>query len=119
MHPERARLIDAVHILAANLNRLIEVERENGGKLKSNRAVAAKAGVSSNTIGRMRRADGAVGIGNLSSVAKVFNLSAQQLLTPGLDPKDPPEVIADPDEKGVLKAFRKRPQSPPPPGQQH
>lgn len=103
-----AKLVDAVHVLAANLNRLIEIHKERKTGLASNAAIGAKAGISSNTVGRMRRADGSVGIGNLSKVAKVFGLQANQLLTPGLSPTDPPEVVAAEDEKMLLKAFRAR-----------
>lgn len=103
-----AKLLDAVHVLAANLNRLVEIHKERKTGLASNAAIGAKAHISSNTVGRMRRGDGSVGIGNLSKVARVFGLQANQLLTPGLNPVDPPELVAAGDEKMLLKAFRAR-----------
>ena len=115
MHQHGARLVDAVHVLAANLNRLVEWHRDKGTGLGSNAALGAKAGVSSNTIGRMRRADGSVGIGKLSRVAKALNLQANQLLTPGLVPEAPPEVVTDEAEKHLLRAFRDRRNPPEPP----
>lgn len=108
MHHQGAKLLDAVHVLAANLNRLVEIAKERKTGLGSNAAIGAKAGISSNTVGRMRRADGSVGIGNLSKVARVFGLQANQLLTPGVNPSDPPEIVAADDEKMLLKAFRAR-----------
>lgn len=118
-----AKLVDAVHVLAANLNRLIEWQEARGGQLTSNQAIADKIGGSSNTIGRMRRGDGSARIGTVSAVAKAFGLNANQLLTPGLNPEDPPEIVADDAEKRLLHAFRdrRRPQdqSPPAPPAKH
>ena len=71
-----AKLMDTVHVLAANLNRLVEWHKERKTGLGSNQDLGAKAGVSSNTIGRMRRGDGSVGIGKLSKVAKALKLDA-------------------------------------------
>lgn len=110
-----AKLMDTVHVLAANLNRLVEWHKERKTGLGSNQDLGAKAGVSSNTIGRMRRGDGSVGIGKLSKVAKALKLDANQLLTPGLLPESPPEVVADEAEKRLLHAFRDRRDKPEPP----
>ena len=110
--------MDTVHVLAANLNRLIEWEEGRGGPLTSNEAIADKTGASSNTIGRMRRGDGAARVSTVSIVAKAFGLNANQLLTPGLDPASPPEIVSDDAEKRLLQAFRDRrhpPESPKPP----
>ena len=104
---ERPKLMDAVHILAANLNRLIEWHKDRRTLFPtSNQAIAKKAGMSSHTVGRMRRGDGSVGIGNLSKVAKVFKLHPNQLLSPGLDPGAPAEVVSEQDEIRLLMAFR-------------
>lgn len=103
-----AKLLDTVHVLAANLNRLIQWNKANNKELSSNEKIAKKAGVSSSTVGEMRRADGAVTISSLSKVARVFGVAPWQLLTPGLVPTDPPEVVADEAEKRLLHAFRDR-----------
>lgn len=107
--------MDAVHVLAANLNRLVKWHKDHGKPMKSNAALAVKTGLSSNTIGRMRRGDGSVGIGNLSLVAEAFGLTANQLITPGLIPDNPPEIVADEAEKKLLHAFRDRPRPVEPP----
>ena len=101
--------MDVVHILAANLNRVIEWHRtKKTGKPTSNAGIASAASVSSNTVGRARRGDGEIGIGSLAAIGRVFKLSPSQLLAPGLDPTDPPELVSDDAEKRLLIAFRDR-----------
>jgi transcriptional regulator with XRE-family HTH domain len=102
------RLLNLVHVLAANLNTLIKWNKEHGKPLSSNAKLAKKAGVSSSTIGQMRRAEGAVTISSLSQVADALGVTPWQLITPGLAPGDLPEVISDPGEKRLLMAFRDR-----------
>lgn len=108
--------MDVVHVLAANLNRVIEWHRtKKTGKPTSNAEIAKAAGVSSNTVGRARRGDGEIGIGSLAAIGRVFRLTPSQLLATGLDPTDPPELVSDEAEKRLLIAFRDRRKSDRPP----
>ena len=109
--------MDAVHILAANLNVLVEWAKMHKPELASNAKIGKKTGLSSNTIGRARRGDGgSLTIVSVSKIAKLFGFTAYQLLTPGFDPQDPPEVVSEHQEKDVLRLFRRRPpQLPQPP----
>lgn len=101
--------MDVVHILAANLNRVIEWHKTTkSGKPTANAGIATAASVSSNTVGRARRGDGEIGIGSLAAIGRVFKLTPSQLLVPGLDPTDPPEIVSDEAEKRLLIAFRDR-----------
>lgn len=103
------KLADTVHELAANMNRIMTRLKNAGSELASNEKLAAKAGISSNTVGRMRRGDGSVGVISVSRVAKVLGLKAWELLYPGLDPSERPEVISDPTERALLDVHRRKP----------
>jgi len=111
--------MDTVHVLAANVNKLIDWAKDRRAEdLTSNAKIAKRigGGFSSNTVGRARRGDGSLGIGKVAQLAKAFGFTAYQLLTPGFDPSDPPEVVSEAQEKDVLRLFRRRPpQSPQPP----
>lgn len=104
--------MDTVHVLAANVNRLIDwAKDQRKGDLTSNKKIARRigGGFSDNTVARARRGDGSLGIGKVAQLAKAFGFTAYQLLTPGFDPSDPPEVVSEPQEKDVLRLFRRRP----------
>lgn len=90
------------------MNRLMEHLKVHKPVLASNEKLAARAGVSSNTIGRMRRGSSRTTVGKLSQVAKVVGYTVSQLLTPGFDPTDPPELVSDKTEKRLLQVFRER-----------
>jgi len=110
--------VDTVHVLAANMNRLMGWLEKNKPHLASNEKLAKAAGVSSSTIGQMRRADGAVQIDKLSKVAKAVGLTAAQMLTPGMHPEDPPELVSDQSEKAILRVFRSK-ETPEQPARRH
>lgn len=99
-------------VLAENMERVMQFLRTKKPELASNEKLSKRAGVSSNTVGRMRRGDGSVAIGTLDSVAKVAGFTAAQLLTQGFDPLNPPELVSSAAEKQMLKLFRER-ESPP------
>lgn len=103
-----AKLVDAVHTLAANLNKVIEELRAKGDERASNAGLGRAAKVSSNTIGRARRGDGSITLLRLTKIAKALGYTPLQLLAPNLSMKDPPEVVSDPDEKDLLRKFRRQ-----------
>ena len=106
--------METVHILAANLNRLVEWAKVHKKELASNKKLGDKVGLSDNTIARARRGDGgALTIVSVSKIAKQFGLTAFQLLTPGLDPSNPPEIVSEASEKRLLHAFRDNRPAPP------
>jgi hypothetical protein len=71
---------DARHIVAANLMRLM-AESED---LTTIKGLSERCGVSTGTIDRTRRAESAIGVDNLESVAAAFGLQAWQMLIPGI-----------------------------------
>lgn len=109
------RTMDTVHVLAANINRLIDWAKDQRREdLTSNLKIAKRigGGFSDNTVSRARRGDGSLSIANVAKIARAFGFQAFQLLTPGFDPSDPPEVVSEPQEKDVLRLFRRRPSQP-------
>src|SRR5437879_5910668 len=103
MSTGESRLTDTVHILAANLNLLVQWAKVNKPELASNAKIGKNAGLSSNTIGRARRGDGgSLSVLSVSKIAKLYGLAAFQLLTPGIDPSNPLEIVAEPPEKRLL-----------------
>ena len=105
---KEGRLVDAVHLLAANLNRIMDKLKAAHDSRGSNSGLAQVARVSSNTVGRARRGDGSITLIKLSKISKALGLTPLQLIAPNADPADPPEIISDPDEKTLLRSFRKR-----------
>lgn len=103
------RLADTVHELAANMDRIMDLLKDANDPRASNEKLARAAKVSSNTVGRMRRGDGAVGIIKLSKVAKALNLHPWERLYPGIDIWNRPEVVSDQTERELLDVHRRKP----------
>ena len=68
------------HILASNLDALMSAHADFKSQMKLSKA----SGVGQTTIGRIRRGEGAATIDNVYKIAKVFGLSASDLLKPTL-----------------------------------
>lgn len=102
------KLSDNVHILAANLNRLMEHHRKAGTGLGSNAGLGAAAKVSSNTVARLRRGDGSITILKLTKICRVLKVQVWELLHPGFDPEARLEVVFDAAERNLLEAFRRK-----------
>lgn len=100
---------EVVHTLAANLNKLMEREERLGSGLGSNVGLGKAAGISSNTVGRMRRGDGSATILKISKVARVLRVSVWELLYYGFNPDIPTEIARNDAERDLLKAFRNQP----------
>jgi transcriptional regulator with XRE-family HTH domain len=108
MAKENLKLANTVHDLAANLNRIMDALKLQGDDRGSNEKLAKRAQVSSNTIGRMRRGDGSIGIIKLSRVAKVLGLHSWELLYPGVDLHNRPEIVSDSTERALLEVHRRK-----------
>lgn len=80
--------MDAKHILARNLNLLMERHK------LTNEGLAAAIGASNSTISRIRRGTNAAQISTLDQIGKHFGVSAWQLLLPDFDPTDQVEMDA-------------------------
>ena len=104
-----AKLADNVHVVAANINRLMEHHKNAGTGLGSNAGLAKAAGVSSNTVGRLRRGDGSVTILKLAKIAKALKATAWELMHPGFSVESRLEIVSDPAERALLQAFRGKP----------
>jgi transcriptional regulator with XRE-family HTH domain len=102
--------VDVVHTLAANLNKIMAALKDRKDPRGSNAGLAKAigGGFSSNTIGRARRGDGSITLRKLTLIAKALQTTALQLLAPNFDYQNPPEVISDPDEKLVIRMYRKK-----------
>lgn len=103
------KLADNVHVLAANLNRLMEHHKALRTGLGSNAGLAKAAKVSSNTVGRLRRGDGSVTILKLSKIAKALKVQVWELTHPGFTPDNHLEVVVDQAERNLLEVFRGKP----------
>ena len=108
-HTGESKLSDTVHALAANLNRLMDRERARGTGFGSNEGLAKAAGVSSNTVARMRRGDGSATVLKIAKIARVLRVQVWELVYPGFDPMIPPEVAKNQAERELLRAFRNQP----------
>ena len=84
--------------LARNLEALMRTRPE----LKSQPKVAAKAGISQSSVGRMFRAEASVTMGHLEAVAHAFGCEPWQLLVPQFDPHNPPRLLQADDDKALL-----------------
>lgn len=82
--------MDPVRTLAANLKALMEHH-----KIESQGALGKLAGVSQSTVGRMLAGDHASQIDRVQKVAAAFELSAWQLLVPGLEPTNLPTYLTE------------------------
>ena len=75
-------------VLAKNLKRLMEARPH----LDTLPKITKATGISNGTLDRMRRAAVAVRIDELADLAAAFDLAPWQLLTPNIDPSNPPTL---------------------------
>lgn len=81
----------ATLLLAANLKKLMDANPEYGNPSKLARA----AKLDQKTADRMVKSENESTLGNVEKVAKVFGLTAWQLLTPNFDATNPPMLAAE------------------------
>jgi hypothetical protein len=83
---EKARVV-----LAENLKALMAARPA----LDAFPKIVAAGGPSNGTLDRIRRAASGCSVDQLDLLAKVFELQPWQLMTPGLDPTNPPMLVSE------------------------
>lgn len=81
---------DPVAVLADNLSRLMQHEKDKGRALWTAEAVGKKAEIGHGTVDRAQKGQTNLNIANLQAIARAFGLRAWQLLVPDLEPDNPP-----------------------------
>ena len=76
--------------LAENLAKLMRLDDPDKSQHITQGAIGKKAGCNQRTIGRILSSEQAATIGLLDGLGSAFDLEPWQLLTPGLDPTNPP-----------------------------
>lgn len=96
-----SRAATARAILGANVTTLMEHHGE------ANRRMADKIGIGEGTIQRAKKGTVSLTIENVEVIAAHFGLEAWQLLTPGLDPRHPPQLtFPSVAERELYERFR-------------
>lgn len=98
----RMRTIDTKPILWQNVAALM---RHHWGRENLTR-LASEAKIGPGTATRIKEQKTSIGINVLESVANVFELQAWHLLTPNLDPTNPPVIYLSRDEAALYERFR-------------
>ena len=96
------REIEPKHILWANVAALM---RHHWGDENLTR-LAREAKIGPGSCTRIKEQRTSVGIDILSKVARVFELQAWHLLTPGLDPTNPPVIYLNRKEANFYKQLQ-------------
>ena len=78
-------------VLADNIQALMDHASAHGGKYPSQYTLGKVKGVSQSTVSRIMNLKVSVTIDVLQVIANAYGLQASQLLTPGLDPGNPPQ----------------------------
>lgn len=76
--------------LAENLAKLMHLDDPDKRNHLKQDAIGKKAGCNQRSIGRILNGDMAATVDMLDGIAHAFDLETWQLLTPGLDPSNPP-----------------------------
>lgn len=83
---------------------MVSLMRHHG---QANRRLAEKVGIGEGTIQRAKRGTASLTIDNLAAIAEVFGLQAWQMLTPDLDPNNPPQLtFPSQEERELYERFR-------------
>lgn len=90
---------DVQAVLATNLRRLMETH----ASLRSQPALAKRAGVDQKTISRVLAAENAPSITVVAKIARAFGLEAWMLLTRQFNPQDPPARAMRTSEHDALR----------------
>lgn len=91
-----------MHTLATNLRSLMEASVE----LRSQAAVARRAGVDQRTVGRILNREHSPTVTQLERLARAFSISPWQLLVPDYDPRDPPSITLTNSEREAWTTMR-------------
>jgi transcriptional regulator with XRE-family HTH domain len=94
-------------VLAVNLERLMAYAALHNEKhLASAEALEETCGVSRSNIYRYLSGEVSPTLEKLDRIAKAYDLMVWQLLTPGLDPSNPPVVFVTPTEQRLYESIR-------------
>lgn len=94
--------VDTKPILWGNVSALM---RHHWGKENLTR-LSREAEIGPGTASRIKEQRTSVGIEVLEAVASVFDLQAWHLLTPNLDPRNPPVIYLSRSEAALYERFR-------------
>jgi hypothetical protein len=97
---------DLRSVLAANLNRMIDLDTPAGAK-RSVRAWAMSKGVDVRLIDRLTKGQHAVTLDTLDTLATDLGLKPWQLLLPDLDPQAPADAPMSQDDRDMLRKLRR------------
>lgn len=101
-YPLRMKPLDTKPILWENLKRLMA---HHWGKENLSR-LCSEAGVGLATADRIKKQATSVGLDKLEAIAGAFDLQAWHLLTPNLDPSNPPVIALTRSEAELYKRLR-------------
>jgi transcriptional regulator with XRE-family HTH domain len=94
-------------VFADNLRRLMDyAARRNEPELASPEALEAVSGVSRSNIYRYLSGDASPTLTKLEALARSYGLMVWQLLTPRLDPSNPPVVFVTAEEQQLYERIR-------------
>jgi transcriptional regulator with XRE-family HTH domain len=90
-------------VLARNLRNLMATKAGP----RSQTALRKKSGVAQATIGRILKQETEAGVETVDRLAKAFGLEGWQMMVPGMDPTNPPVLMAaTPAEKALYDRLR-------------
>lgn len=90
---EDDRRVDTPSSLARTLARNLDALMKAHADMRSQAAVARRAGIDQRTVGRILHTKHAPTLQQIDKLASAFGMPAWQLLLPGFDPSDPPSRV--------------------------
>lgn len=95
-------------VLAGNVKALMDYAADHKtGEPDSQNALAAATGLGRGTIQRVLKTNAtAAAIDTVQLIAEAYKLQAWQLLTPGVDPSNPPVVLITETERALQERLR-------------
>jgi transcriptional regulator with XRE-family HTH domain len=94
------------NIVAANVQTLMDYAKDHGQPYADQKALAKRAKVAMSTVARIRKAEVGCSIDVLDAIARVYGLSAWQLMMPNLDPTNPPVFCVTATERDLYRRMR-------------
>jgi transcriptional regulator with XRE-family HTH domain len=98
--------MDIKDIVAANVQTLMDYARDHDQPYGEQKALAKRAKVAMSTVARIRKAEVGCSIDVLDAIARVYGLSAWQLMMPNLDPTNPPVFCVTATERDLYRRMR-------------
>jgi transcriptional regulator with XRE-family HTH domain len=98
--------MDIRDIVAVNIQTLMDYARDHSQPHGDQKSLAKKARVAMSTIARIRKAEVGCSVDVLDAIARVYGLSAWQLLMPNLDPTNPPVFCMTATERDMYRRMK-------------